>query len=160
MRAAIWSVDRDQPVWKIRSMHSLLERDIAPQRFTTMLAVAFALLALVLAAIGVYGVMSYAVAQRTREIGIRMALGAGQGQVVRMVVLRGLWIVGVATTLGLTASYAGARFIRSQLFGVSATDLVTFLAVPAALALVATLACYLPARRAARVDPVVALQTE
>ncbi len=160
MRAAIWAVDRDQPVWKIRSMQSLVERDVAPQQFTTMLTVAFALLALVLAAVGVYGVMSYAVAQRTREIGIRMALGAGQGQVVRMVVLRGLWIVGVATTLGLTASYAGSRFIRSQLFGVSATDLVTFLAVPAALALVATLACYFPARRAARVDPVVALQTE
>jgi predicted permease len=160
MRAAIWSVDRDQPVWKIRSMRSLVDRDVAPQRFTTMLTVSFALLALVLAAVGVYGVMSYAVAQRTREIGIRMALGAGQAQVVRMVVTRGLWIIGVATTLGLAASYAAARLIRSQLFGVSATDLVTFVVVPVALAAVAALACYLPARRAARVDPVVALQTE
>jgi putative ABC transport system permease protein len=160
MRAAIWSVDRDQPVWKIRSMQSLVERDVAPQRFTTILTVSFALLALVLAAVGVYGVMSYAVAQRTREIGIRMALGAGQGQVVRMVVIRGLWIIGVATGVGLAASYVATRFIRSQLFGVSATDLVTFVAVPVALAAIATMACYLPARRAARVDPVVALQAE
>jgi putative ABC transport system permease protein len=160
MRAAIWSVDRDQPVWKIRSMQSLVERDVAPQRFTTILTVSFALLALVLAAVGVYGVMSYAVAQRTREIGIRMALGAGQGQVVRMVVIRGLWIIGVATGVGLATSYVATRFIRSQLFGVSATDLVTFVAMPVALAAIATMACYLPARRAARVDPVVALQAE
>jgi putative ABC transport system permease protein len=160
LRKAIWAVDRDQPVWKIRSMRFLVDRDVAPQRFTTMLTVSFALLALLLAVVGVYGVMSYAVAQRTREIGIRMALGAGRGQVVRMVVMRGLWIIGVATTLGLATSYAAARFIRSQLFGVSATDLVTFVVVPIALAAVATLACYLPARRAARVDPVVALQTE
>ena len=110
--------------------------------------------------VGVYGVMSYAVAQRTREIGIRMALGAGRGEVVRMVVGRGVRIILIATLLGLAASYAAARLIRSQLFGVSATDLVTFAVVPIALAAVAVLACYLPARRAVQVDPVVALQAE
>ena len=160
LRAAIWSVDPDQPVWKIRTMESLVARDVAPQRFTAMLSSSFAVLALVLAAIGVYGVMSYTVAQRTREIGIRMALGAGRGEVERMVLRRGLRIVVVATALGLAAAYGGARLIASQLFGVPPTDLVTFVAVPLGLAAVAMLACWLPARRAARVDPVIALQGE
>jgi putative ABC transport system permease protein len=160
IRAAIWSVDRDQPVWKIRSMHSLVDRDVAPHRFTAVLTGAFALLALLLALIGVYGVMSYAVAQRTREIGIRMALGAARGEVVRMVLLRGLKIVAVATVAGLLAAYGAAQLIQRQLFHVPPTDLVTFVSVPAVLAAAATLACWLPARRAARVDPVVALQSE
>jgi predicted permease len=160
VRAAIWSVDRDQPVWKIRSMHSLVDRDVAPHRFTAVLTGAFALLALLLALIGVYGVMSYAVAQRTREIGIRMALGAARAEVVRMVLLRGLKIVAVATVAGLLAAYGAAQLIQRQLFNVPPTDLVTFVSVPAVLAAVAALACWLPARRAARVDPVVALQSE
>jgi putative ABC transport system permease protein len=160
LRSAIWSVDRDQPVWKIRTMRSLVERDVAPQHFTVVLTASFALLALVLAAVGVYGVMSYAVAQRTREIGIRMALGAYHGQVVRLVVGRGLRIVAVATVLGLAAALGGARLLRNQLFGVTATDLLTFLTVPMILAAVASLACYLPARRASRVDPLVALRSE
>ena len=141
-------------------MESLVARDLAPQRFTAVLSGSFAVLALLLAVVGVYGVMSYAVAQRTREIGIRMALGAGRGEVERMVLWRGLRIVVVATALGLTAAYGGARLIASQLFGVPPTDLVTFVAVPIGLAAVAMVACWLPARRAARVDPVIALQTE
>ncbi len=160
VRAAIWSVDRDQPVWKIRSMHSLVERDMAPHRFTAILTGAFSLLALLLALIGVYGVMSYAVAQRTREIGIRIALGAARGEVVRMVLWRGLRIVGIATALGLCAAYGAARLIERQLFNVSPTDVVTFVGAPAVLAVVAALACWVPARRAARVDPAVALQSE
>ena len=157
---AIWSVDPDQPVWKVRSMESLVARDLAPQRFTAVLSGSFAVLALLLAVVGVYGVMSYAVAQRTREIGIRMALGAGRSEVERMVLWRGLRIIAVATVLGLAAAYGAARLIASQLFGVPPTDLVTFLAVPFGLAAVAMVACWLPARRAARVDPVVALQAE
>jgi putative ABC transport system permease protein len=157
---AIWSVDPDQPVWKIRSMEALVAYDLAPQRFTAVLCGSFAALALLLAMVGVYGVMSYAVAQRTREIGIRMALGAGRSAVERMVLWRGLRIVAVATVLGLAAAYGAARLIASQLFGVPPTDLVTFLAVPLGLAAVAMVACWLPARRAARVDPVVALQAE
>jgi predicted permease len=160
VREAIWSVDRDQPVWKIRSMRSLLERDVAPHRFTVLLAGSFALLALVLALIGVYGVMAYAVAQRSREIGIRMALGAARGEVVRMVLWSGLRIVAVATAVGLAAAFGGARLIERQLFNVPPTDPVTFVSVPALLAAVAALACWVPARRAARVDPAIALQAE
>jgi putative ABC transport system permease protein len=160
MRAAIWSVDPEQPVWKIRSMRSLLDRDLAPQKFTMMLTGSFALLALLLAAVGVYGVMSYAVAQRTREIGIRIALGAARGQVVRMVLGRGARIIAVAAVLGLLIASGATRLLRSQLFGVAANDLLTFSAVPVALAVVALLACYLPARRAAGVDPVIALRNE
>jgi putative ABC transport system permease protein len=160
LRSAIWAVDPDQPVWKIRSMQSLVERDLAPQHFTTMLTTSFALLALLLASVGVYGVMSYAVAQRTREIGIRMALGAYHAQVVRLVLGRGLRIVAAATALGLGGALAGAKLLRSQLFGVSATDLLTFVTVPAILTVVASLACYLPARRASRVDPLIALRSE
>jgi putative ABC transport system permease protein len=160
LREAIWSLDRDQPVWKIRSLESLLERDVAPPRFTTKLAGSFAALALVLAVVGVYGVMSYAVGQRTREIGIRMALGARGAEVVRMVVMRGLRVIGIATVLGLAVSSLAARLIRSLLYGVSATDLPTFAIVPAVLAVVAALACYVPARKAARVDPVAALRSE
>jgi putative ABC transport system permease protein len=160
VRDAIWAVDRDQPVWKIRSMQSLLERDLAPHRFTALLAGSFALLALLLALIGVYGVMAYAVAQRSREIGIRMALGAAQANVVRMVLWSGLRIVVVATAVGLAAAYGGARLIERQLFEVPPADPVTFISVPALLAAVAAIACWLPARRAARVDPAITLQSE
>jgi putative ABC transport system permease protein len=160
LRQAIWSVDKDQPVWKIRSMEFLVHRDVAPQQFTTRLIIAFALLALILAVVGVYGVMSYAVSQRTREIGIRMALGAGRAEVVRMVVGRGARIVLAATPLGVLAAVASGRLMQRQLYGISATDLTTFVLVPCALAIVAMLACYLPARRAARVDPLIALQSE
>ena len=157
VREAIWAVDRDQPVWKIRSMESLLDRDLAPRRFTARLTGGFAVLALLLALIGVYGVMSYVVAQRTREIGIRMALGAARGEVVRLVLGRGLRIVAAGTGLGLVAAYAGARVIESQLFGVPPADLVDVRLGAAGAAVVAAVACWVPARRAARVDPAIAL---
>ncbi|HET7422379.1 MAG TPA: FtsX-like permease family protein, partial [Gemmatimonadales bacterium] len=160
VRQAIWAVDRDQPIWKIRSMESLLDRDLAPRRFTARLAGGFALLALVLALIGVYGVMSYVVAQRTREIGIRMALGAARGEVVRLVLGRGLRIVALGTGLGLIGAYAGARAIEQQLYGVPAADTLTFVTVPLVLVAVAAVACWVPARRAARVDPAIALSAE
>jgi putative ABC transport system permease protein len=160
VRAAIWSVDPDQPVWKLRSLEFLVARDVAAPRFTMALTAAFALLALVLAVVGVYGVMAYSVAQRTREVGVRMALGAEPGQVVRLVTGRGLRIVGWATVLGLAASVAAVRLLRSRLYGISPTDPLTFVLVPAILAAVAAVACYLPARRAARVDPVIALRAE
>ena len=104
--------------------------------------------------------MSYVVAQRTREIGIRMALGAARGEVVRLVLGRGLRIVAAGTALGLVAAYAGARAIERQLFGVAAADLTTFVAVPLVLVVVAAVACWVPARRAARVDPAIALSAE
>jgi putative ABC transport system permease protein len=141
-------------------MMALLDRDLAPRRFTARLTAGFALLALLLSLIGVYGVMSYVVAQRTREIGIRMALGAARSEVVRMVLGRGLRIVAAGTALGLVAAYAGARAIERQLFGVPAADAMTFVLVPLVLVTVAGLACWVPARRAARVDPAIALSAE
>jgi putative ABC transport system permease protein len=160
LRSAIWAVDRDQPVWKVRSLEALVARDVAPPRFTMALTVAFALLSLVLAVVGVYGVMSFAVAQRTREVGIRMALGAQHVQVIGLVLARGLRVVAIATVVGLVAAFGAARLIRGQLFGIAPTDAVTFVTVPLLLGAVATVACWLPARRAARVDPVIALRSE
>ena len=141
-------------------MASLLERDVATPKVIMLLTTLFASLALLLAAIGVYGVVSYVVAERTREVGIRMALGARSSEVVRLFVGRGLWAIGVATAAGLAAALAGARVLRAQLYGVSPTDLATFVAVPVILAAVAVLACWLPSRRVARVDPMVALRYE
>ena len=160
VRAALWSVDPEQPVWRMRSMASLLERDVATPKVITLLTTLFASLALLLAAIGVYGVVSYVVAERTREVGIRMALGARSSEVVRLFVGRGVRAIGVATAAGLAAALAGARVLRAQLYGVSPTDLATFVAVPVILAAVAVLACWLPSRRVARVDPMVALRYE
>jgi ABC-type antimicrobial peptide transport system permease subunit len=124
------------------------------------LTLAFALIALLLAAVGVYGTMSYAVVQRTREVGIRMALGARRQEVVRLVLRRGLSVIALALAVGLAAALGLAPLLRRQLYGVAPLDPVTFLAVPLVLTGVALVACYLPARRAAAVDPVVALRTD
>jgi putative ABC transport system permease protein len=160
IRRSIWAVDRDQPVWKLRSMDALVARDVAGPGTTMQLAAAFALVALLLAAVGVYGVMSFAVAQRTHEVGVRMALGAHESQVVRLVVQRGMRVVGVAIGLGLVVSLGAVQPLRGRLFRVTTTDPVTLLVAPAVLAGVALLACWIPARRAARVDPMVALRDE
>ena len=114
----------------------------------------------VLAAIGVYGVMSYGVARRTQEVGIRMALGARRGQVLGMVLREGMRTIGVALIVGLATAAAATRLIASQLFGVSAVDPLTFVLVPVLLAIVALAACYLPARRASRIDPIIALRAD
>jgi ABC-type antimicrobial peptide transport system permease subunit len=124
------------------------------------LLASFALLALVLATIGVYGVMSYAVARRTQEMGIRMALGASAREVVGMVLRQGLRTIGIALAIGLAASLGATRLLETQLFGVAAVDPLTFAVAPAILAMIAAVACYLPARRASRVDPLVALRSE
>jgi putative ABC transport system permease protein len=160
LRSAIWSVDPDQPVWKVRSLESLLVRDMAGRQFGVVLTAAFALLALSLAVVGVYGVMSFTVAQRTHEVGVRMALGARQSDVTRMVLVQGGRVVLVAIVLGLLGALGAGRLIRNQLFGVSAADPITLAAVTLGLGAVALGACYLPARRAARIDPVVALRSE
>jgi putative ABC transport system permease protein len=160
VRAAIWRVDRDQPVWRVRTMNRVLDEARGGPKFTVWLMAAFATLALVLAAIGVYGVMSYAVARRTQEVGIRMALGARRGQVLGMVLREGMRTIVVALIVGLAIAVAATRLLSSQLFGVSAVDPLTFAAVPVLLAVVALAACYLPARRASRVDPIVALRAD
>jgi putative ABC transport system permease protein len=160
VRAAIWSVDKDQPVWKVRSEAFLVARDFGPRRYALTLTGIFALLALVLAMVGVYGVMSYVLAQRTREIGIRLALGARRSALERLVLREGSRIIIAASGVGLVAAFAAARLMRSQLYGVSAADPITFMVVPLVLASVALLATYIPARRAAKVDPMTALRQE
>ena len=160
VRAAIWRVDRDQPVWAIRPLMVSIERQLGGRTFTMRLLAAFAILAVVLALIGVYGVMSYAVARRTQEMGIRMALGAGGQQVVRMVLAQGVRTVSIAIVIGLAASFGATRLLETQLFGVKSTDPLTFAIVPVALAIIAIAACYIPARRASRVDPLIALRSD
>jgi putative ABC transport system permease protein len=160
LRDAIWSVDRDQPVWKVRSMEALLGYQVASSRFTMTLTGSFALLALLLATVGVYGVMSFAVLQRTREVGIRMALGARKQQVVQLIVRRGIRVVAIALVAGTVVSVWAARLVEDQLFGVKAADPLTLIGVPVLLGSIALLACWIPARRAARVDPAITLRSE
>ena len=160
IRNAIWRVDRDQPVWRVRTMARVLDEARGGPKLTVWLMTAFATVALVLAAIGVYGVMSYAVARRTQEVGIRIALGARRHQVLTMVIRDGMRTTLLALIAGLLVAATATRLLASQLFGVSAIDPMTFVAVPLLLGLVALVACYLPARRASRVDPIVALRAE
>jgi putative ABC transport system permease protein len=160
IRDAIWSVDRDQPVWKIRSLQSLVDRTTTQPRFTMRLVGAFAALALVLAVVGLYGVMSYAVQQRTQEVGIRVALGAQRSAVVALVMRRGMTLVFAALVLGIGAALVLGRAMQGVLYGVKATDPATFVVVSLVLAVVAGAAAYVPARRAARIDPAVALRHE
>ncbi|MEN3333460.1 MAG: hypothetical protein V7641_2825 [Blastocatellia bacterium] len=160
VRRRIQEVDKDQPVYNIATMEQLLTKSIAQPRFSTLLLGVFALLALALTAIGVYGVVSYAVAQRRREIGIRMALGAQVRDVLRLVIGQGLKLVLIGVALGLAGAGALTHAMKSLLFGVSATDPAIFALISVLLTGVALLACYLPARRAAKIDPMEALRYE
>jgi putative ABC transport system permease protein len=158
VRNAIWAIDREQPVWKVRTMESLMDGALSGRRVTMRMLGAFAGVALFLAALGIYGVMSYLVSQRTHEVGVRMALGAARGEVVRLVLAQGLRLTIVAIVIGVIGAAGAAKLLESQLFGVSSSDPLTFASVPIVLAAVALLATYLPARRASRVDPLVALR--
>ncbi len=160
VREAIWRVDRDQPVWRVRPLSVAIESQLGGRVFMMRLLTTFAVLALVLATIGVYGVMSYAVARRTQEMGIRMALGASAHEVVQMVLRQGLRTIAVALFVGLVVSLGTTRLLESQLFGVTPLDPLTFALAPLVLATVAVLACYLPARRASRVNPLLALRSD
>ena len=157
-RNEIWAIDKDQPVSDIRTMDDIVSSAVARQRFSMLLLGVFAALALVLAAVGIYGVMSYTVAQQTREIGIRMALGAQRSDVLKLTVGHGLRLVGTGVAIGLAAAVALTRVMSSLLFGISATDPVTFVAIALVLGSVAVLASYIPALRATRVDPMLALR--
>ncbi len=160
VRKAVWDIDKDQPVSNIRTMEEILAGSIARQRFSMLLLAIFAGVALVLAGVGIYGVMSYSVAQRTREIGIRMALGAQTGAVLKLAVGYGMKLVIVGIIVGLIASFALTRVMSTLLFGVTATDPATFTLISLLLVAVAALASYIPARRATKVDPMIALRYE
>jgi macrolide transport system ATP-binding/permease protein len=160
VREELRQLDPHLPLSLARTLEGRMSLPLLPSRVAATLLGGFGLLALLLAGIGLYGVMSYAVANRTREIGIRMALGARGGDVLRMTVAQGMRLALAGAALGLAASVALTRVLRAYLLGVSATDPLTFAAVSALLALVALLACYIPARRATKVDPIVALRYE
>jgi predicted lysophospholipase L1 biosynthesis ABC-type transport system permease subunit len=154
------AVDRQMPVAKVRTMGEVIADVTARQNFNMLLLTIFAAIALLLAAIGIYGVMSYAVEQRTHEIGIRMALGAGAPEMLRMVVGHGMRLAAAGVAAGLLAAFALTRLLGTLLFGIKPTDPLTFGAVAAVLSLIAFLASYIPARRATKVDPMIALRYE
>jgi len=156
----IHEVDPDQPISVISTMDELLGRETEHRQVGMILLATFAGVALLLAALGIYGVLAYSVAQRTREIGVRVALGANTSDVLKMVVKQGMWLATIGTAIGLLASFALTRLIESLLFGVSTNDFPTFICVAALLTFVALLACYIPARRATKVDPMTALRYE
>jgi putative ABC transport system permease protein len=160
VRQEIRALDRNLPLYEIKTMNEVIGDSLTRSRFITLLLFGFACLALILAAIGIYGVMAYGVTQRTQEIGIRMALGAGRGDVLKMVLWQGMKMTFSGVVIGLVTAFALSRLIANLLFGVSASDPITYVLVALILSLVALLACYMPARRATKTDPLVALRYE
>ena len=160
VRNQISAIDKDQAVFNVRSMEQALAESVAARRFSMILLAVFALLALTLAAVGIYGVISYSVAQRTREVGIRMALGAKTIDVLKLVIRDGLKLVLIGVAIGLAGALLLTRLMTTLLFGVTATDAVTYVTVALTLIIVALLACCIPARRATKVDPLIALRFE
>jgi len=160
VRRTVWEIDKDQPVSNISTMNEILAESIARQRFIMLLLGIFAAVAMLLAAVGIYGVMSYSVAQRRSEIGIRMALGAQKLDVLKLAVGQGLKLVCIGVVLGLAGAFALTRLMSSLLFGITATDPSTFIGISALLIAVALIASYVPARRATKVDPLTVLRYE
>jgi putative ABC transport system permease protein len=160
VRQAIHALDPDMPLYQMTTMRQLVSASMAQRRFTLLLIAVFAAVALLMAAIGLYGVMAYNVTQRTREIGIRVALGAQRADVMRLIVGQGLRLVTLGLALGLIAALVLTRLMKKLLFAVSETDPATFAAVVLLLTLGALLACWIPARRATRVNPIVALRCD
>jgi putative ABC transport system permease protein len=160
MRQQVWAIDKDQPVFDVRTMQEVRSLSVTLYTFSSAMVGIFAGVALLLAAIGIYGVMAFNVTQRTHEIGIRMALGARGADVLKLVVRHGMMLALIGVAIGVAGAWALTRFMEKLLVGVQPTDLLTFSVVSACLLLAALLACYLPARRATKVDPLVALRYE
>jgi ABC-type antimicrobial peptide transport system permease subunit len=160
IKTAVQDVDRNLPITGVTTVKAQLDEALTKERLIAKLSVFFSLLSLVLASLGLYGVMSYAISRRTGEIGIRMAMGAARGDVARMVVREILLVAVIGVSIGVTAAVAGTRLIEGQLFGLAATDPVTISLAAVVMIAVSLAAGYLPARRASRVDPMVALRHE
>jgi putative ABC transport system permease protein len=160
IRQEIQALDREQPIANSSTMEQLLDRSLARRRFSLLLLGIFAATALILTGVGIYGVISYAVAQNTREIGIRMALGAQASDVLKLILGQGLALTVAGVVIGLAGAFGLTRLMASLLYDITPTDLPTFAGVATLLVLVATLACYVPARRAMKVDPMRALRHE
>jgi predicted permease len=160
IRNIVAAIDRNQPVANIKTMNDVVADTVAPRKFNMLLFALFALIAMVLAALGIYGVMAYSVAERTHEVGIRLALGAQQSDLLGLIIKNGLMLTLIGVAIGLAIAFALTRLMTTLLFGVTPTDAITFASVSGFLILVALIACYIPARRATKVDPLVALRYE
>ena len=160
VRAAVREIDPHQPIYAVQTMTEVLDEAVAPRRLMADLLVAFSSLALVLAAIGIYGLLAWVVGERTREIGVRMAFGARRGNVLALVLRQGMKLAAAGLVIGLAAAFALSRVLTDTLYGVTPTDPRTYAVVPLILAATAIVACLIPAWRATRVDPLVALHYE
>jgi putative ABC transport system permease protein len=160
IRQEVMALDRNVPIASVRTMEQIMATVTVQPRFNMILLGIFAAIALVLAAVGIYGVLSYSVTQRTHEIGLRLALGAQQGEVLKLVVSQGMILALLGVAIGLAASFALTRLLTGLLYGVSATDPLTFIVIALLLTMVALMACWIPARRATKVDPMIALRHE
>jgi putative ABC transport system permease protein len=160
VRQAVNEVDKSVPVSQVRPMDKVVSESITQPRFNLFLLGLFGAVAMILSAAGIYGVTAYTVTQRTHELGIRIALGAQVGDVLKMILGQGMSVIGIGLVIGLAAAFALMRLLRSLLFGVGENDPLTFVAITVGLILVALIACYIPARRATKVDPLVALRAE
>ena len=160
VKQQIHELDNDLPLYNVRTMNQRLDESLAQRRFAMLLLALFAFVALALAAIGTYGVMTYLVNQGTREIGIRIALGATQRAIVRLIVLKGLVLALCGVAIGVAGAFAGSRLMRSLLFGVTPSDPLTFVVISLLLTVITLLASYIPAHRAAQIDPIVSLRDE
>jgi putative ABC transport system permease protein len=160
IRTVVAEVDRNQPVANIKTMTDVVADTIAPRKFNMLLFVLFAVIATVLAALGIYGVIAYTVAERTHEVGIRMALGAQKSDVLGLIIKTGVMLTLIGVAMGLAIALALTHLMTTLLFGITPNDATTFAAVSAFLILIALIACYVPARRATKVDPLVALRHE
>ncbi len=160
VRRAIWSVDSDQPIVDVATMEEILDREVAQRRLQTTLLIAFAALALLLASVGLYGVLAYLVGRQVPEIGLRMAIGAAPSDILKRVLGHGLKLTAIGLAVGVVGALAVSRLLATLLYGVKPTDPATYVAVAAVLFLTAVVASYLPARRAMRIDPILALREE
>jgi ABC-type antimicrobial peptide transport system permease subunit len=160
IRNEVQTLDRRVPVYAVRTMREHMTYALWAPNMAASLSLAFGVLAALLSAVGLYSVMAYVVSQRTREVGIRMALGANRTHVMKMITKQGMWLAGIGVVIGLVLALGLVRVLSAVLIGVSGYDLEIFLLVPALLAAVALLACYLPARRATKVNPLIALRYE